>query len=74
MFPCSVANSSSENSTSNFTMECGSYEQLEYWPNNFDDFAVSVSPQQYLVHGFGINSLFFVRNTQMFTYGSFSHL
>ncbi|KAI4882750.1 hypothetical protein NFI96_030580, partial [Prochilodus magdalenae] len=32
-------NSSTENSTSNFTMECGSYEQLEYWPNNFDDFA-----------------------------------
>lgn len=20
---------------------CGSYEQLEYWANNFDDFAVS---------------------------------
>ncbi|XP_027009053.1 two pore channel protein 2 isoform X4 [Tachysurus fulvidraco] len=38
----SVANSSSENSTSNFTMECGSYEQLEYWPNNFDDFASSL--------------------------------
>ncbi|XP_066504025.1 two pore channel protein 2 [Hoplias malabaricus] len=31
-----------ENSTSNFTMECGSYEQLEYWPNNFDDFASSL--------------------------------
>uniref|UniRef100_A0AAY5EHS8 Two pore channel protein 2 n=1 Tax=Electrophorus electricus TaxID=8005 RepID=A0AAY5EHS8_ELEEL len=30
------------NSTSNFTMECGSYEQLEYWPNNFDDFASSL--------------------------------
>ncbi|XP_058257045.1 two pore channel protein 2 [Hemibagrus wyckioides] len=39
----SVANSSSsENGTSNFTMECGSYEQLEYWPNNFDDFASSL--------------------------------
>ncbi|XP_072516971.1 two pore channel protein 2 [Salminus brasiliensis] len=37
-----AANSSTENSTSNFTMECGSYEQLEYWPNNFDDFASSL--------------------------------
>uniref|UniRef100_A0A4W4GLV1 Ion transport domain-containing protein n=1 Tax=Electrophorus electricus TaxID=8005 RepID=A0A4W4GLV1_ELEEL len=36
------AGSSGENSTSNFTMECGSYEQLEYWPNNFDDFASSL--------------------------------
>ncbi|XP_076879816.1 two pore channel protein 2 [Brachyhypopomus gauderio] len=36
------AGSSTENSTSNFTMECGSYEQLEYWPNNFDDFASSL--------------------------------
>uniref|UniRef100_A0A3B4ECC6 Ion transport domain-containing protein n=1 Tax=Pygocentrus nattereri TaxID=42514 RepID=A0A3B4ECC6_PYGNA len=34
--------SSTENSTSNITMECGSYEQLEYWPNNFDDFASSL--------------------------------
>ncbi|KAM9461501.1 two pore channel protein 2 isoform 1-T1 [Clarias gariepinus] len=34
--------SSSGNGTSNFTMECGSYEQLEYWPNNFDDFASSL--------------------------------
>jgi hypothetical protein len=24
----------------NVTVECGSYEQLGYWPNNFDDFAV----------------------------------
>ncbi|XP_034164461.1 two pore channel protein 2 isoform X1 [Pangasianodon hypophthalmus] len=38
----SAANSTSENGTSNFTMECGSYEQLEYWPNNFDDFASSL--------------------------------
>lgn len=27
------------NRTDNSTLECGSYEQLEYWPNNFDDFA-----------------------------------
>uniref|UniRef100_A0A8B9RMB9 Two pore segment channel 2 n=1 Tax=Astyanax mexicanus TaxID=7994 RepID=A0A8B9RMB9_ASTMX len=33
---------STENRTSNYTMECGSYEQLEYWPNNFDDFASSL--------------------------------
>ncbi|KAG5848907.1 two pore channel protein 2-like [Anguilla rostrata] len=26
-------------STANFSMECGTYEQLGYWPNNFDDFA-----------------------------------
>uniref|UniRef100_A0A8C7LYS3 Two pore channel protein 2 n=1 Tax=Oncorhynchus kisutch TaxID=8019 RepID=A0A8C7LYS3_ONCKI len=35
-----MSNSSMENITINFTMECGSYEQLGYWPNNFDDFAV----------------------------------
>ncbi|XP_062868686.1 two pore channel protein 2 [Trichomycterus rosablanca] len=34
--------SSSDNSTSNVTMECGSFEQLNYWPNNFDDFASSL--------------------------------
>uniref|UniRef100_A0A8C7E1H9 Two pore channel protein 2 n=1 Tax=Oncorhynchus kisutch TaxID=8019 RepID=A0A8C7E1H9_ONCKI len=33
---------SMENITINFTMECGSYEQLGYWPNNFDDFASSL--------------------------------
>ncbi|XP_052241864.1 two pore channel protein 2-like isoform X2 [Dreissena polymorpha] len=27
---------------SNPTMECGSYEQLNYWANNFDDFAASI--------------------------------
>ncbi|XP_030622297.1 two pore channel protein 2 [Chanos chanos] len=36
------ANMSLENSTGKFTMECGSYEQLDYWPNNFDDFASSL--------------------------------
>uniref|UniRef100_A0A665U7U1 Ion transport domain-containing protein n=1 Tax=Echeneis naucrates TaxID=173247 RepID=A0A665U7U1_ECHNA len=30
------------NITSNFTMECGTYEQLQYWPNNFDDFAAAI--------------------------------
>lgn len=25
----------------NSSMGCGTFEQLEYWPNNFDDFAVS---------------------------------
>lgn len=28
----------------NSSVACGSYEQLEYWANNFDDFAVSPSP------------------------------
>ncbi|XP_037608085.1 two pore calcium channel protein 2 [Sebastes umbrosus] len=37
-----ISNSSMENVTSNFSMECGTYEQLEYWPNNFDDFAASI--------------------------------
>uniref|UniRef100_A0A672GPT4 Ion transport domain-containing protein n=1 Tax=Salarias fasciatus TaxID=181472 RepID=A0A672GPT4_SALFA len=36
-----ISNSSMENITSNFSVECGTYEQLNYWPNNFDDFAVS---------------------------------
>lgn len=27
----------------NSSLACGSYEQLEYWANNFDDFAVSPS-------------------------------
>ncbi|XP_057270340.1 two pore channel protein 2 isoform X2 [Pezoporus wallicus] len=26
----------------NGTLHCGTYEQLEYWPNNFDDFAAAV--------------------------------
>lgn len=39
--PSVHSNSSMENITSNFSMECGTYEQLGYWPNNFDDFAVS---------------------------------
>uniref|UniRef100_A0A3B4XNR2 Two pore channel protein 2 n=1 Tax=Seriola lalandi dorsalis TaxID=1841481 RepID=A0A3B4XNR2_SERLL len=34
-----LSNTSMENITSNLTMECGTYEQLQYWPNNFDDFA-----------------------------------
>lgn len=25
----------------NSSMGCGTFEQLEYWPNNFDDFVVS---------------------------------
>ncbi|XP_067350562.1 two pore channel protein 2 isoform X4 [Channa argus] len=36
------SNNSMENITSNFSMECGTYEQLGYWPNNFDDFAASI--------------------------------
>ncbi|KAI7814083.1 two pore channel protein 2 [Triplophysa rosa] len=37
-----ISNSSLENITVAFTMDCGSFEQLEYWPNNFDDFASSL--------------------------------
>ncbi|XP_061083949.1 two pore channel protein 2-like [Conger conger] len=36
--PSTMRNSSG----SNFTAGCGSYEQLGYWPNNFDDFASSL--------------------------------
>ncbi|KAH0620822.1 hypothetical protein JD844_021621 [Phrynosoma platyrhinos] len=28
--------------TGNTTFHCGTYEQLEYWPNNFDDFAAAL--------------------------------
>uniref|UniRef100_A0A3P8RWI7 Two pore channel protein 2 n=1 Tax=Amphiprion percula TaxID=161767 RepID=A0A3P8RWI7_AMPPE len=37
-----LSNTSMENITTNFSMECGTYEQLGYWPNNFDDFAVTI--------------------------------
>ncbi|KAG7455724.1 two pore calcium channel protein 2 [Solea senegalensis] len=37
-----ISNTSMANITSNFSVECGTYEQLEYWPNNFDDFAASI--------------------------------
>ncbi|XP_039983218.1 two pore calcium channel protein 2 isoform X2 [Xiphias gladius] len=37
-----LSNTSMENITFNFSMECGTYEQLGYWPNNFDDFAASI--------------------------------
>ncbi|KAM6980649.1 two pore channel protein 2 [Aplochiton taeniatus] len=36
-----MSNSSMVN-ISLFTMQCGSYEQLGYWPNNFDDFASAI--------------------------------
>uniref|UniRef100_A0A8D2NSM8 Ion transport domain-containing protein n=1 Tax=Zosterops lateralis melanops TaxID=1220523 RepID=A0A8D2NSM8_ZOSLA len=35
---CSAANTTHDN----VTLQCGTYEQLEYWPNNFDDFAAAV--------------------------------
>ncbi|XP_020510129.2 two pore channel protein 2 [Labrus bergylta] len=35
-------NDTMENITSNFSMACGTYEQLEYWPNNFDDFGATI--------------------------------
>ncbi|XP_061819819.1 two pore channel protein 2 isoform X1 [Nerophis lumbriciformis] len=37
-----LSNTTMENITSNFSIECGTYEQLGYWPNNFDDFAASI--------------------------------
>ncbi|XP_030233285.1 two pore channel protein 2 [Gadus morhua] len=37
-----ISNSTIENITSNYTTTCGTYEQLEYWPNNFDDFAAAI--------------------------------
>ncbi|XP_059180037.1 two pore channel protein 2 [Centropristis striata] len=37
-----LSNTTMENITSNYSMECGSYEQLNYWPNNFDDFGASI--------------------------------
>ncbi|XP_054591240.1 two pore channel protein 2 isoform X3 [Nothobranchius furzeri] len=36
------SNTSMKNITSNYSMECGTYEQLGYWPNNFDDFAAAI--------------------------------
>ncbi|CAF95497.1 unnamed protein product, partial [Tetraodon nigroviridis] len=39
LFP---SNQTTENKTSNFSIECGTYEQLGYWPNNFDDFAAAI--------------------------------
>ncbi|XP_067850230.1 two pore channel protein 2 isoform X2 [Heptranchias perlo] len=29
-------------SLENITLQCGTYEQLDYWPNNFDDFAAAL--------------------------------
>ncbi|XP_049676803.1 two pore channel protein 2 isoform X2 [Accipiter gentilis] len=38
-----LGNISAVNTTyDNGTLQCGTYEQLEYWPNNFDDFAAAV--------------------------------
>ncbi|XP_074442430.1 two pore channel protein 2 isoform X1 [Larus michahellis] len=38
-----MGNISAVNTTyDNGTLQCGTYEQLEYWPNNFDDFAAAV--------------------------------
>ncbi|KAG8548503.1 hypothetical protein GDO81_025188, partial [Engystomops pustulosus] len=34
--------SSSDEGSGNGTSPCGSFEQLEYWPNNFDDFAAAL--------------------------------
>lgn len=48
--PSVLSSTTMENITSNFSMECGTYEQLGYWPNNFDDFAVSnITSQDFVV-------------------------
>ncbi|XP_018410009.1 PREDICTED: two pore calcium channel protein 2 [Nanorana parkeri] len=39
--PRNVSSPANENST-NETTQCGTFEQLEYWPNNFDDFAAAL--------------------------------
>ncbi|XP_059832033.1 two pore channel protein 2 isoform X2 [Hypanus sabinus] len=31
-----------EDTPENLTLQCGTYEQLEYWPNNFNDFAAAL--------------------------------
>ncbi|KAM4743585.1 two pore channel protein 2 isoform 2-T2 [Anableps anableps] len=40
--PPEMSELSMGNTTSNFSTVCGTYEQLGYWPNNFDDFAAAV--------------------------------
>ncbi|XP_043100639.1 two pore calcium channel protein 2 [Puntigrus tetrazona] len=38
-----ILNATIENKTDDpYSMSCGTFEQLEYWPNNFDDFASSL--------------------------------
>ncbi|KAM6158104.1 two pore channel protein 2 [Rhynchocyon petersi] len=37
-----VAPGNSSLATANLSVPCGSFEQLEYWPNNFDDFAAAL--------------------------------
>ncbi|KAM9409779.1 two pore channel protein 2 [Pholidichthys leucotaenia] len=37
-----MSTTSMENITSNSSVTCGTYEQLNYWPNNFDDFAAAI--------------------------------
>lgn len=39
--PRNTSSPANENST-NETAQCGTFEQLEYWPNNFDDFAAAL--------------------------------
>ncbi|MBN3308656.1 TPC2 protein, partial [Amia calva] len=38
----SIGDTTVNNTTVNYTALCGSYEQLDYWPNNFDDFAATL--------------------------------
>ncbi|KAM4722294.1 two pore channel protein 2 [Rhinophrynus dorsalis] len=36
------ASDSTNGTSDNATLECGTFEQLEYWPNNFEDFAAAL--------------------------------
>ncbi|MEE6498989.1 hypothetical protein FKM82_003272 [Ascaphus truei] len=36
------ASNSTNGTRDNETLQCGTFEQLEYWPNNFDDFAAAL--------------------------------
>ncbi|XP_051885101.1 two pore channel protein 2 isoform X2 [Pristis pectinata] len=41
--PYNSTNSSlNEDTSENITLQCGTYEQLDYWPNNFNDFAAAL--------------------------------
>ncbi|XP_040265452.1 two pore calcium channel protein 2 [Bufo bufo] len=42
LFKGVIPNPRNASSSANETLPCGSFEQLEYWPNNFDDFAAAL--------------------------------
>ncbi|XP_044125805.1 two pore calcium channel protein 2 [Bufo gargarizans] len=42
LFKGVIPNPRNASLSANETLPCGSFEQLEYWPNNFDDFAAAL--------------------------------